>query len=257
MEFLGNDLASIAAEKAGIIKEKVPVIIGLSQEETEKVFREKAESMQAPLRFADKEWTCTLLERTGKFQRFHAGRGKDISIELKLDLTGSYQRYNLPGVLEAWHTLSGSSLNVSVDALLTGLERTQVQTGLQGRWQLISEQPRIICDTGHNEDGIREVVAMLEEEPYRQLHMVIGMVRDKEAGKVLSLLPANATYYFTQAAIPRAMPAEELREKAQNTGLSGSAYPRVMDAFEAAKKQASREDLIFVGGSTFVVAEVL
>jgi len=144
-----------------------------------------------------------------------------------------------------------------MNSVIYGLEHVKSTTGLMGRWQTISEQPRIICDTGHNEDGIKEVIAMIQNEHYQHLHMVIGMVADKEVDKVLRLFPKNATYYFTQAAIPRAMPVATLYDKAQTFSLIGKQFKKVSDALDAAKQAAGEEDLIFIGGSTFVVEEVV
>ncbi|MHB1278392.1 MAG: bifunctional folylpolyglutamate synthase/dihydrofolate synthase, partial [Bacteroidia bacterium] len=257
MEFLGNDLASIAAEKAGIIKKNTPVVIGKTQPETQAVFEKKAGEMEAPLLFADTLWTCRLMGKDEHFQSFSVQRNADEHLNLKLDLMGKYQVANLPGVLEALYQLNSKGFPCDEESIIKGLSHVQSATGLMGRWQQLSEKPRVICDTGHNEDGIREVVRMLEEENFENLHVVIGMVSDKEVGKVLTMLPKDATYYFTRAAIPRALPASELQEKAALYDLKGEVYERVADALNAAKQAASERDLIFVGGSTFVVAEVV
>ncbi len=257
MEFLGNDLASIASEKGGIIKKNTPVVIGKTQPETKAVFEKKAKEMEAPLLFADTLWTCTLLGKDEHFQSFFAQRNDGLNLNLKLDLMGKYQAANLPGVLEVLYQLEARGFHFEEASLKKGLSQVQAGTGLMGRWQQVSANPRVICDTGHNEDGIREVLRMLEEESYDRLHVVIGMVGDKEVGKILAMLPKSAIYYFTQASIPRAMPAQELQNKASLLGLEGKAYPKVAEALNAAKESATAKDLIFVGGSTFVVAEVV
>lgn len=257
MEFLGNTLPSIATEKAGIIKKNTPVVIGKTQPETKPVFEQKAKEKHAPLLFADTLWTCQLEERGEAYQSFAVQRIDGEKLSLKLDLMGKYQAANLPGVLEVLYQLEARGFHCEELSIKRGLSQVQTSTGLMGRWQHVSANPRVICDTGHNEDGIREVVQMLKEENFENLHMVIGMVGDKEVGKILVMLPKSALYYFTQASIPRAMPAQELQNKAFLLGLEGNSYPTVADALKAAKQAATDRDLIFVGGSTFVVAEVV
>lgn len=257
MEFLGNDLPSIAAEKAGIIKKNTPIIIGKTQPETQSVFEKKAKEMQAPLLFADALWTCSFTGKDENAQYFSVQRKHGETLSLQLDLMGSYQAANLPGVLETLYQLKDKGFGCEHSSIQKGLSQVQATTGLMGRWQLLSSKPRVICDTGHNEDGIREVLRMLENENFDKLHIVIGMVGDKEIGKTLAMLPKNASYYFTQAAIPRAMPANDLMLKASLEGLNGKAYSSVIDALNAAKLAAKESDMVFVGGSTFVVAEVV
>lgn len=258
MEFLGNDLASIAGEKAGIIKANTPAVISKTQKETSPVFSEKAKSLSSPLYFADQLWQIERLNRDESFQYFRVKRQDQEQFELALDLLGSYQTGNIPGVLESIYQLNQSpSWHISQASILLGLGQVKSSTGLMGRWQTLSNSPRIICDTGHNEDGIKEVIAMLNNESFDQLHVVIGMVNDKEVDKVLQLFPKNAIYYFTQAAIPRAMPVNDLFAKAQKHRLHGTSYTKVSDALDAAKSASGNSDLIFVGGSTFVVAEVV
>jgi len=257
MEFLGNDLPSIAGEKAGIIKNDTPVVIGKTQPETEEVFQRKAEQAKASIFFADQLWNIEFQKRDESYQYFTVQNGDSSPFALKLDLLGSYQKANLPGVLEAIKQLNQLDWVIDQRAMINGLQQVKSSTGLMGRWQILSTQPRIICDTGHNEDGIKEVLGMLANESYEHLHVVIGMVGDKEVDKVLQLFPTDATYYFTQAAIPRAMPVDTLYEKAQAYRLHGNSYYQVSKALEAAKNAVGKNDLIFVGGSTFVVAEVV
>lgn len=258
MEFLGNDLASIAGEKAGIIKANTPAVISKTQKETSLVFSEKAKSLSSPLYFADQLWQIERRDRDESFQYFRVKRQDQEQFDLELDLLGSYQSGNLPGVLESIYQLNQTrEWSISQASILKGLSQIKSTTGLMGRWQTLSNSPRIICDTGHNEDGIQEVIGMLNNESYAQLHVVIGMVNDKDVDKVLQLFPKNATYYFTQAAIPRAMPVNDLFDKAKKHDLKGTAHTKVSEALEAAKSAAGNSDLIFVGGSTFVVAEVV
>lgn len=257
MEFLGNTLEAIAGEKAGIIKENTPLIIGKYQDETAAVFEAKAHATNASLEYANQKWKITLQSRDDSFQHFVAQEADGKSFAVDLDLLGTYQSANLPGVLSSIYTLKEAGWDISEKAILAGLASVKERTGLMGRWQHLSTSPKVICDTGHNEDGIKEVIAMIENEAFDQLHIVIGMVRDKEVDKVLKLFPCDAQYYFTQADIPRAMPADELMDKAKKHGLNGIAIPKVSEALEAAKQAATASDLIFIGGSTFVVAEVV
>jgi dihydrofolate synthase/folylpolyglutamate synthase len=259
-QFLGNTLPLIAGEKAGIIKAGVPVVISQSQKETQAVFAQQAAAMQASIVFADQLWEVTKIQKsealssdTGANFQVRSSAG---TFELKLDLNGDYQRFNLPGILEAVKQLQDQGWNLSDRALKTGLESISERTGLKGRWQILQTKPLTIADTGHNEAGIQEVVDQLKNYAYAKLWMVIGMVNDKDISKVLSLLPLEASYIFCQASIPRAMDADELAIKASEKGLKGQVIPKVMDALEFARKNASPDDLIFIGGSTFVVAEI-
>jgi dihydrofolate synthase/folylpolyglutamate synthase len=176
---------------------------------------------------------------------------------LKLDLLGHYQSKNICTVLAAVDQLREQGWKISEQALRNGLENVVEQTGLLGRWQVIGSNPRTICDTGHNEGGIREVVAQIAQTPYKTLHFVIGMVNDKDISSVLRLLPKDAIYYFTKASIPRALDENQLMKMAAYFGLQGKSYPSVAEALTAARQHAGADDLIFIGGSTFVVAEVL
>lgn len=259
-QFLGNTLPLIAGEKAGIIKAGVPVVISHSQKETQAVFEQQAAKMQATLVFADQLWEVTKIQKTeGLSSETRANfqvRSSAGAFEVKLDLNGDYQRFNLPGILEAVKQLQGQGWNLSDLALKNGLESISERTGLKGRWQILQTNPLTIADTGHNEAGILEVVAQLKNYTFAKLWMVIGMVNDKDISKVLDLLPLEASYIFCQASIPRAMDADELASKAREKGLKGQVIPKVMDALEFARKNASPDDLIFIGGSTFVVAEI-
>ena len=259
-QFLGNTLPLIAGEKAGIIKQGVPVVISQTQKETQEVFSQQAAAKQAAIVFADQLWEVTKLPESEnpniqQLANFKV-RSSDGEFTMKFDLNGDYQRFNLPGILEAVKQLRNQGWNLSDTALQVGLESISEQTGLKGRWQLLQVKPIILADTGHNEAGIGEVVNQLKKYSYSKLWMVIGMVNDKDISKVLDLLPKEANYIFCQASIPRAMDAHELARKGNEKGLIGQVIPTVTEALEFARKNASSDDLIFVGGSTFVVAEI-
>ena len=259
-QFLGNTLPLIAGEKAGIIKQGVPVVISQRQKETQAVFSEQAAAKQAAIVFADQVWEVTKLPESEnpniQLPANFKVRSSDGEFNLKFGLNGDYQRFNLPGILEAVKLLRNQGWNLSDTALQVGLESISEQTGLKGRWQLLQVNPIILADTGHNEAGIGEVVNQLKKYSYSKLWMVIGMVNDKDISKVLDLLPKEANYIFCQASIPRAMDAHELERKGKEKGLIGQVIPTVTEALEFARKNASPDDLIFIGGSTFVVAEI-
>jgi len=256
-DLLGDTLPKIASEKAGIIKPDTPVVVSKYQPEVENVFIAKAKEMNAPIYFADQEIQVyeQYIDTTGLQVLKLADKVRDIKIEI--DLLGNYQRYNISGVLKSIEILSGKGFLLSNEALMEGLRNVQTLTGLMGRWQKLSENPLIYCDTGHNVDGIKYVVEQLRHIPHNNLHMVIGVVADKNIDGMLALLPKNATYYFTQVAIPRALNHEELKKRAAEHQLYGHSYSTVALALAAAKEASNPNDLIFVGGSTFVVAEVV
>ena len=259
-QFLGNTLPLIAGEKAGIIKQGVPVVISQTQKETQVVFSQQAAAKQAAIVFADQLWEVTKLPESEhpsiqQLANFKV-RSSDGEFDLKFGLNGDYQRFNLPGILEAVKQLRNQGWNLSDKALQVGLESISEQTGLKGRWQLLQVKPIILADTGHNEAGIGEAVNQLKKYSYSKLWMVIGMVNDKDISKVLDLLPKEANYIFCQASIPRALDSHELARKGNEKGLIGQVIPTVSEALEFARKNASPDDLIFVGGSTFVVAEI-
>jgi dihydrofolate synthase/folylpolyglutamate synthase len=258
VNLLGNTLPLIAAEKAGIIKEKIPVVISQTQLEVLSVFNTKAQSVKAPITFADKQYKVLshdfqdgllcieLLEKTTNKAQLY-----------KLDLTGTYQIKNLQGVLTCINSLKQKGFLIEEENILVALQHVKKLTGLMGRWQIISEKPLIIADTGHNEDGIKEVVKNIERYSYKKLHMIIGVVNDKDVTTILKLLPKNAIYYFCKANIPRALPEKELFELAKQHDLKGKKFNSVSMALSEAKKQAKSDDLIFIGGSTFTVADAL
>lgn len=257
MDILGNTLPAIAAEKAGIIKQNTPVIIGETIPETRAAFEAKAKASHSKIYFAQNEWQIIGGQKNEflEIEACHKQNGK--TIHLELDLTGSYQLKNLPAVLLAVIELRKQGFKISDEQLKSALKQVKTLTGLQGRWHTIQENPKVICDTGHNEDGIREVLKNISSTSHHQLHMVWGMVKDKDISKVLSMLPKSAAYYFCQPAIPRAKAVNELLSEATVLGLKGNPYTSVREAYQAALKKAAPGDLIFIGGSTFVVAEVL
>jgi dihydrofolate synthase/folylpolyglutamate synthase len=251
-DLLGDTLEKIAYEKAGIIKSGVPVVISQRQPEVEQVFKTKAHEVNAELHFASDEYYADLSIRGGEIYR---NKAPYIS-NLQLPLEGNYQTKNVPGVLRACDLLNTKGFKISKEDLIKGLEQTVAQTGLKGRWQQLSTNPLIICDTGHNVDGIKLVVDQLRQQSFDKLHIVLGMVKDKDQMEVLTLLPTDASYYFCQAKIPRALDASALSELAQRCGLKGVVIADVNEAIQAAKQAAKQADLIFIGGSTFVVAEI-
>ena len=234
-QFLGDTLAKIAAEKAGIIKSTIPIVIGETQAEIKPVFIEKAKQLNASIQFADE----------GLIQEYES------------DLKGAYQQKNKKTVVATIQVLQTLGWNIAENHIKKGLLNVVKNTGLMGRWQVLSKQPFTVCDTGHNEAGIKLILAQINQQSYEKLHFVLGVVNDKDIANILQLLPKNATYYFCQAKIPRALEVDILAEKATAVGLSGAAFPTVEAAYQAAQKNATARDMIFIGGSTFVVAEVV
>lgn len=255
-QMLGDTLPEIAGEKAGIIKPGVPVVIGQSSVDTDSVFVGKAQWAGSTIVFADKVRKVESSVLTA--DRLNLSISKDGKMEfacLSLDLMGVYQKKNILTVLSAFDFIK-KDLNVSEADILAGASSVVASTGLKGRWQKLSDKPLMFCDTGHNDDGIRQIVEQLKLQKYNKLHIVIGMVSDKDHAKVLSQLPVDATYYFTNASVPRALKAELLAEKARAYGLKGECYQSIPLAIDEAKKNATADDLIFIGGSTFTVAEI-
>ncbi len=236
-QFLGDTLPKIAGEKAGIIKSGVPVVISERQEECDAVFRAKAKEMKAPIYFAIDSISSARLY-------------------LNLDLKGDYQENNLRGVLCAVDQLETLGWQVK-NYVEPALAKVTKLTGLRGRWEITQEKPLTICDTGHNLTGVKAIMDQLKKHSYRQLHIVWGMVNDKAIKDILRIMPQSAFYYFTQASIPRALDAEELKREALKFGLAGKAYADVESALMAAQANTLSDDLLFIGGSTFVVADYL
>ena len=240
-QFLGHTLAQIAAEKAGIIKPGIPVVIGETTPETRPVFLHKAQEAGAPIYFAE--------EGKANKQADYPG--------LDFELKGIYQEKNLRTLLTALPLLIQAGYKLNDRAVRNGFAHVVELTGLMGRWQKLHDRPTVVCDTGHNVGGIRYIVQQLEQQTFRTLRIVIGMVNDKDINGVLALLPRNATYYFTRASVKRALPEQELAALARQAGLAGNCYPDVPTAVRAAQKESLPEDFIFVGGSNFIVADLL
>ena len=234
-QFLGETLPEIAYEKAGIIKNEIPVVIGEFQEETYPIFETIAKEKKAPLFLAS----------------------KIVKENYKTDLKGNYQKNNIKTALQTIHILIQQGLIISEENIQEGFNTVVKNTGLLGRWQVLNEQPKVICDTGHNKEGLHYVFKQLQEESFDNLHIVLGVVNDKDLDSILPMFPKSATYYFCKPNIPRGLNEVELQAACLKFGLMGSKYNSVNEAYNEALKLAKNEDLIFVGGSTFVVAEVL
>ena len=253
-QFLGNTLEKIASEKAGIIKPHTPVVIGETTPETKPVFLKKAISVNAPIVFAEEE--KRLRQADWDENGNHIYQTADYA-DLKGELGGLCQEKNTNTLLSAIHQLKQAGYRFTESDVRNGFAQVCELTGLKGRWQRLASQPTVICDTGHNVGGIQYIVKQLSYQHYQRLHIVIGMVNDKDINGVLTLLPTDAAYYFTQASVKRALPAEEMKKQASVHGLQGNAYPTVKEALQAALAQADKEDFIFVGGSSFIVADLL
>jgi len=258
MNLLGNTLAAIAFEKAGIIKPGVPVVIGEYHPETAPIFEQRAHEEQAPIRWADKQHYIS----DWRYQRHslvaevsHSPLADDKQY-YTLDLPGVYQTKNLLTVLEAVRQLTAMGWQIEHRHVDRALRQVKKLTGLHGRWEIVHEHPDIVLDVAHNVDGIRQLVRQIELTDHEQLHIILGMVRDKDIDPVLALLPRDANYFFTRAQIPRALSETELAAKAGAAGLQGHSYPSVARALDAARTHARPKDLILICGSVFVVAEV-
>ncbi|MDB5112597.1 MAG: dihydrofolate synthase [Mucilaginibacter sp.] len=268
MNLLGDTLQLIAAEKAGIIKPGIPVIIGEKQPEVMDIFTRKAGQQNAKINFASEEWEIIkttqkvgdlteLLDITATKVQPVTPNSPQTTLNLQLDLPGTYQLKNVKAALSAVDELRSQGFNITDEHIQTALRQVKSLTGLHGRWETICKNPLTICDTGHNPEGIAEVLKNIANVPYHQLHFVIGVVNDKDSSRVLSMLPKNATYYFCKPEIPRGLEAEDLQQKAISFGLHGNVYASVKLALAAAQQNAGTNDLVFVGGSTFVVAEIV
>lgn len=235
-QFLGNTLEAIAFEKGGIIKLNVPVVIGETQPETELVFRKIAEEQHAEIWFADQQ---------------------EVIKDYEIDLKGDYQIKNRATVFSAIEVMRHNGFEISEKALIQGFNNVIKNTGLNGRWQILQEQPKIICDTAHNKEGLKYAMAQLLNEPYERLHIVFGVVSDKDVSSILPLLPKHAIYYFCRPNIPRGLNADDLRDVFIENEFMGASFNSVEAALSAAKQHATESDVIYVGGSTFVVAEII
>lgn len=252
-EFLGNTLAQIAAEKAGIIKPGTPVVVGEVLPETRPVFVEKANEQNSPLIFAQENLSVKFIEFVEDKMIVDTPEYEN----LKVGLCGEYQLKNIATVITAVEELQKLGYAIYKEDIRNGLENVIPLTNLQGRWQIMQQKPVVVMDTGHNKGGFEYIVQQLKNQKYEKLRIVIGMVKDKDISGVLSLLPCDAIYYFTNAKTERALPAQELKEQAGKKGLNGNAYPNVEQAVKSALEEAAETDFVYIGGSNFVVGEAL
>ena len=235
MQFLGNTLEAIAVEKAGIIKQNIPVVIGETQKETTSVFKDLANKNKSKIVFADQK----------------------NAENYKSDLVGAYQSKNIVTVIQAVKELQQKGFKITPNNIKEGLLHVVKNTGLMGRWQTLQSNPKIVCDTGHNKEGLTYVMNQLLNETFDALHMAFGVVNDKDLSSIVELLPKKATYYFCKPDIPRGLDAQELKKILNGYGLNGEAYSSVNEAYNTALDRAGINDFIFIGGSTFVVAEII
>lgn len=251
--FLGNTLAKIAHEKAGIIKPHTPIIIGEHNEETFPVFTAEAEINGAPITFAEVAPLITCKSFDANHDIYQTIFYKDLHVALR----GYCQEKNVNTLLHAIKELQLIGYDISEEAVRKGFTHVCQLTGLQGRWQQLNDSPRLICDTGHNIGGFQYIVPQILAQPYKQLRIVFGMVNDKDINAVLALMPQRAIYYFTQASVARALDSQSLQTLAAQHGLHGTTYPTVAEATKVALTEADAEDFIYVGGSSFIVADLL
>jgi dihydrofolate synthase/folylpolyglutamate synthase len=259
--FLGDTLENIAIEKAGIIKSGVPVVIGQSNNATKKIFLQRSREMKSAIYFADKIFSTKSVSSSCEpeyYLKCNIFSGSKLFLkDISSPLSGIYQLKNFKTVIQAIELLKNKGYNISNKLIHKGFENVILNTGLNGRWHVLNKCPLTICDIGHNEDGIKHVLKQIKLTPYKKLHFVIGMVNDKDHTKILSMLPKSASYYFCRPNIPRGLDQNILAAEAHKMSLKGSAFNSVNEALIAAKSNAKNEDLIFIGGSTFVVAEVV
>ncbi len=258
MDILGDSLEKIAFEKAGIIKKNIPIIISERQEITDQIFINSAKRANAALSFASDDWEIKDWNHHVGYQEMVIyDRNKEQSHVIHLDLPGAYQLKNIKSIFSALQILRSRGIDLDFGLAIKALRYVKKNTGLRGRWDVLARHPLTICDTGHNLEGIRQVVYQIGLTDYQKLHFVFGAVKDKDITEVLKILPKDATYYFCQADIPRALEVDILVNQAENFMLKGKAYPSVKNALTNAQKNATDRDLIFIGGSTFVVAEII
>ncbi len=268
MQLLGDTLEKIATEKAGIIKKSIAVVVGERQKESENIFIDKAEETNSSIVFASDHYQSEIISLVNEVQTFRIRKNDKILYDkLSIDLSGAYQLRNICTVIQSLELLKKKFSKIDDDKMINGLQKIKANTGLLGRWEVIGKNPLIIADVGHNEAGIKYVMdqlnSMLEKnqdiktQNKPKLHIVFGIVNDKDPSHILAILPKHASYYFCQANIPRALDADELKKTGVSFNIFGESYSSVKTALEAAKKNASKEDIIFIGGSTFVVAEII
>jgi|LSQX01.1.fsa_nt_gb dihydrofolate synthase/folylpolyglutamate synthase len=258
MDLLGDTLEKVASEKAGIIKKNIPVIIGESQKETDHIFRQKAEEKGSPVFCANKYYECTFTDKemNGKLREFRIKNMKEGTVFKGVTpLGGDYQCSNIGTLFMICDHLKGV-YNFDTDIILRGISGVVKNTGLKGRWQILGNKPLIICDTGHNMEGFQYTMKQLVKLPAERIHIVIGFVADKDLSMILPLFPKKASYYFTRASVPRALDEKILKSIAADYGLLGNSFDNVAEALDSAVVNAGGKDVIFIGGSTFVVADI-
>ncbi|MFA5780702.1 MAG: folylpolyglutamate synthase/dihydrofolate synthase family protein [Bacteroidales bacterium] len=265
---LGDSIEKIAIEKAGIIKKGKPVIIGQTQADIQHVFINKAQKENAPIYYADSYYHVLQAEvvynhHTELIIKIQCRNGSglkhifDDDQVIRTSLTGYYQVKNIVSVLMASDILYNKGFTLTAEGVKKGIANVVTNTGLMGRWQKLADKPLVICDTGHNKDGIKEILRQITFTPHKKLHLILGFVNDKDVNPILEMLPKDAAYYFCKASIPRALDETILAKEAALFNLSGNTFSTVKEAYAAAQAMAEQDDLIFIGGSTFVVAEVL
>ncbi len=258
MNILGDTIELIAREKGGIIKKNIPVVIGETTVETEDIFIELAKLNNAPISFADQcRYTANWQHINHLLVTELITKHNNEHISITLDLPGIYQLKNLLTITESVEQLRKKGWNIEPEKMLYAFSHVKKLTGLHGRWEIIHQHPSVILDVAHNEGGIKELLKQVELSDFHHLHIVIGMVKDKEIDTILSLLPSTAKYYFTHAHIPRALPAALLKEKAESVGLTGHDFTNVNEAIRHALSLAEKKDIILVCGSVFIIGEVL
>ena len=255
-DLLGDTLEKIAIEKAGIIKPNIPVVIGEFQSETKNIFLHKAKELTTPIVFADEQFKVSVKNYSG-FKQTLIVTSKNKSENYTLDLSGNYQQKNICTFLAAVAELRKLNFIITDEHIRQALANTKQITGLRGRWEVLNNQPLTIADVGHNEAGIKDVMEQIHSLQKEEVHFVLGMVGDKDRKNILQLLPKNFIYYFCKPNIPRGLDEKVLFEEATTIGLKGKYFRSVQAAFNEAKKNASENDLIFIGGSTFIVAEII
>ena len=258
--FLGNTIQKIASEKAGIIKQDIPVVIGRHQFETDDIFKQSALNHNSQLIFAEDDMSLRIFQSDEKdFQTMDVWHKNENTItNLKSPLLGNYQKENICTALQSVEVMLGvDDIDISNNAISDGVENVIINTGFLGRWQILTNNPLTICDTGHNIDGIKAIVAQIESQSFKNLHFVLGMVNDKDIDNILNILPKHAKYYYCKPDIPRGLDPDLLEEQATKAGLAGKGYSSVLQAYNSAQNNAGVHDMVFVGGSTFVVAEVV
>ena len=257
-DLLGNTLAEIAAEKAGIIKQNVPVIIGEQNDETERIFFEQSIHKQSPMYYAQSLWGMVRIKQDSKYQYYKAVNNAKLEMyDLHTDLLGNYQQHNIKTILTASEILAHKGFELTVPATINALASVKKTTGLRGRWEWMQDSPTIICDVAHNPAGLSEVLQQWQHVEADRKHIVLGFVKDKDVVEALALFPKDAVYYFCNANIQRALPSNELKEIAEKTGITGNAYATVTGAVLAAKDNMKSTDALLITGSFFIVGEAL